>query len=1124
MTRRNDPPSSPAKGRTATTGLGRLTLCGASAGTGKTYSICELIAEKVARDGLDPARLIATTFTIKAAAELKGRIAARLLEDELDPARAERLELAPIGTVHSVAYQLLTRYALHLGLSPRLSVADEVASERLLRLALQRLERDPWDRLSEVAERLGQDDLDMTLLALIQEKRISAIDDTTFREQMGENAEQFVAILLAGGSPQPAGDTPALRRAQAIAEQALDRLAVLVCGTKKTQDARKRLREISGGASVSWRDVVRLGRIEAAKRSGANQHLHAAREFGSGARTFVELHADIRQYMSLLTEQTIALERTYLAYKTERGLLDFTDLEVEFLRLLRGDLAEELAADFDLVVVDEFQDTNPLQLAIFTRLRQLTPESYWVGDEKQSIFGFRGTDARLMHEVWLRSDPDERRVLETNYRSRPGLVDFVNRVFVPIFGEDAKLSPHRDPAMSGLAGIGRWILSAGSNEEEANAIALGIARLHRDDGTPLADIAALVRTNEQGKQLGAALTRLGLPCVIELPGLLLTRECTVAVAGLRLVADRRDSLAAATLLHLLVEPSSSETPSWFAERLREVRADEAAAGEARARWGASGDTTASSHMAFRRTRSTDSAARTIPWSGHPSLAAIDELGRRSATLTPSETLSAVIGALEVPQRAAQWSTPAMRCGHLDALLKHARNYEQEALDSGRPATLTGLIGYFERLVEEDKDLRYPPVGLDAVTVATYHLSKGLEWPTVVLTGLDHQRAPDLFRPSTSGGDPAASDPLRGRRIHYWPWPFGRSSHGQLTPGSQLENDCRTTPEGEATMVAEREESVRLLYVGFTRARDRLILAHRQGKHAWLDELPSLSGTLGRNLALGTHEIEGVSTTIRIELFGAESADSYSPGPGTAVPPSDEERVHWLNPRCVPEGEQSTRLAYVSPSGQRAADPRGTRFDIVDLPGIAPSLASARIPAGDESRFGNAVHAYLASLPSLRRLDSSRRETVARRCLVAHACEHLLEPTALAAAGDRFMAWLNDRSPTAVCFPETYVTAPHASEARVVGKEDPTARWGLPQTWGTIDLLVVHAGGENVGTAEVIDHKTGAPGRSGLHVYAAQYTGQLDAYREVLHAAGIEAKPWLHLPLGEGVLIGVRRVD
>ncbi|MFC1761513.1 UvrD-helicase domain-containing protein, partial [Planctomycetota bacterium] len=111
-----------------------LELVRAGAGSGKTTDLCRTVAQAVA-DGLDPARILATTFTKKAAAELKGRILIQLLTAPAERRtdvhqQADRLEFAAIGTVHSVAHQLLSRYAIEMGLSPRLEVIAEGAGER----------------------------------------------------------------------------------------------------------------------------------------------------------------------------------------------------------------------------------------------------------------------------------------------------------------------------------------------------------------------------------------------------------------------------------------------------------------------------------------------------------------------------------------------------------------------------------------------------------------------------------------------------------------------------------------------------------------------------------------------------------------------------------------------------------------------------------------------------------------------------------------------------------------------------------------------------------------------------------------------------------------------------------
>ena len=123
----------------------------------------------------------------------------------------------------------------------------------------------------------------------------------------------------------------------------------------------------------------------------------------------------------------------YADYKRKTGLIDFTDQETMLLDLLESneDIRAELAQRLHTLFVDEFQDTSPLQLALFLRLGGLAKRAVWVGDPKQAIYGFRGTDPALMDAV-LRSLGDKRvpaNILSTSRRSRPDLVHLVNAHF-----------------------------------------------------------------------------------------------------------------------------------------------------------------------------------------------------------------------------------------------------------------------------------------------------------------------------------------------------------------------------------------------------------------------------------------------------------------------------------------------------------------------------------------------------------------------------------------------------------------------------------------------------------------------------------------------------------------------
>ena len=213
----------------------------------------------------------------------------------------------------------------------------------------------------------------------------------------------------------------------------------------------------------------------------------------------------------------------------ERGLVDFTDLEILLLHLLeRSDLSDSVRADFDLILVDEFQDTNPLQLAIFQRLRNLAPRSRWVGDPKQAIYGFRDTDPDLVNDVWKNATSASRTELPDNYRSQAGLVQLVGKLFELVLGGEAVQRPKR-PSIT--RGIERWICDTKNQTDDGIALSCGIAKLY-SEGVRLGDIAVLERTNSQLKAIARSLDDLRIPYLLESAGLLATREGALALAAL----------------------------------------------------------------------------------------------------------------------------------------------------------------------------------------------------------------------------------------------------------------------------------------------------------------------------------------------------------------------------------------------------------------------------------------------------------------------------------------------------------------------------------------------------------------------------------------------------------------
>ncbi len=648
-----------------------------------------------------------------------------------------------------------------------------------------------------------------------------------------------------------------------------------------------------------------------------------------------------------------------------------------------------------------------------------------------------------------------RKELPKNYRSQKGLVQLTGRLFEPIFGSEAVQEPAN---ASNPKGIERWLFATKNQADDAVSLGCGIAAL-RAEGIRYGDIAVLERTNRQLETLAKSLDDLGIPYLLESPGLLSTREGALVLGGLRLVADRSDSIAAAQILHILSDPEQ-ETPDWLSERLTAIRGFHAA----------------------NETDPDASRPPAYPWQDDSRLAAIERIERNIAS--PSVIMQQVIEALNLPSLLSVWGDAARRSSHLDSLLLHAAEYEETAIEAGLSATLTGLILHLEWLASERNDVRYPPLGHDAVALITYHSAKGLEWPVVVLSGLNSERDPDMWSPVVSGGDPTHDDPLAGRILRFWLWPFGYSDgqYGGLLSGTGLETDALQSPEGQSRTQQEQDENLRLLYVGVTRAKNKLVFAHRTNKYAWLSRLPNVDRILDCSQGEGEHALDDIETTLLIRQFNASMADAYR-----QVTPGSET---WLSAQARPVSMASIDR-YHRPSESPATTPPA-EFCVENLPGTSYFPSGAR--EEHYADIGNAVHAYLAALPSMATLPQEKKEAIGARCIAAFSVGGFVAPSDLVAAGDRFVAWVGSKYPGAMWHTETNLTSP---------RED-GGQWT-----GTVDLfLQLPAGG-----LVVIDHKSTPIRREHCAAKAATFSGQLRSYQEILNTMGENViATWIHFPL------------
>jgi ATP-dependent exoDNAse (exonuclease V) beta subunit len=1060
---------------------GRVDLVIASAGTGKTTRLAQELVDRVT-EGTSPENVVATTFTNAAADELIEKGRERLLTPD-QPVAALRLLLGRVGTVNSVFGSLLAEMALAAGRSPVAQVIPDSAQKALFRVAADDAIGSHADQMNGLARRFAHEtsntDWRDAVRAIVNAARVNGIPPTALASCAAESWRTLRAALP---SPAPSGEAldGALRDA---VRNALERIGN-GDGTNVTSKAVAGLQEaersLDGFQPAQWPLWCRLAKLNAGTAS--DLFMHPVREAAAQHPRHPRLHADLKAYIDGVFGCAAEAFEAFQNFKMARGLVDFADQEVEALKLLqRTDIAQRLAGELELLLVDEFQDTSPIQLALFLSLVRLVSRALWVGDPKQAIYGFRGSDPALVQAV-AASLPSATggatETLKVTYRSRPAIVALTNDAFGAAFpplgiDHDQVIVEGKRPDAPGQgAALGVWRLSARNQDEEARAVAIGVRDLLEEAASwpvvvprganeirPLqgCDIVVLCRTNEGAGRIAEALEAVGLKVALGRAGLFSRAECVLAVASLRYAVDPSDTIALAEIAHVLADDADS--PAWLAETV-------AAAA------------TAVDDMAARE------AARAALVNAAPASTSLASLRNRLPSLTPREALDAAIAALDVPVRVYQWGSPAARFANLEALRGLAAEYEDECRRERLPATPGGLVAW----LADRPDAEEPPSpDPEAVQVSTVHRAKGLEWPMVILAEMDKEPRPRLFdqpvaMPAEGEFDPF--NPLSGRWLRFWPWPYGES-FGRRPTNVHLDTSILATPMGRIAVTQASAEEARLLYVATTRARDYLIFAPRLKttkagdmlEAAWLDGLHDAAGspalslpTTGTTIRAGGRDHSCAVRDISVvENLGHAERELTGPvlPQGTA-------------PDFPPARLYASALQGASPVTPLVA-PLGPRLPLVSDTDITAT--------------GEALHSlFAADRPAATR---SERLALASAILTRWRIAGLLAEDALLAA-DRLWGYIEARWPDATVRREVPVFH-HLGQQRRVGR---------------VDLVVEHSHG-----LAVLDHKA-FPGESEhWPARCGEYLPQLRAYAGALAAATGKHVTFigLHLPVAGAIL-------
>ncbi|GAA0535862.1 ATP-dependent DNA helicase [Halorubrum ejinorense] len=728
-------------------------LVDAGPGTGKTFAITRRYGAIVDRDGVEPEDVLLATFTRSAATEMKERI--------VDHSAYGLRELAdaPIRTFHSHCHELLGEHGYaaptHLGIDERITGSTEIVDDDLIEAERFREffgafrddhpeHADFYRVLSEPGELLG-------LIEELAAKGVFPTTDGWYRDgeaHLDGDFEAFEELFDAANRPRNDG------RKQSPLREDLSRF-----GRDKayTPNAPSKS-ELRGGRGTKRLDDGVARMVFDEEREGLKSFVHDV---------YVE----------------------YLRFALGRNYLNFSFLQLFAFVLLCEDRRAREAAQFEYVMVDEFQDTSEIQFKLALLLSG-TDNFCVVGDWKQSIYSFQYADVRniLAFEERLERftadlDREADRVsfdavdptrieLRENYRSTESVIDLSERAIVTpaSSGETADATLEDVVELSSNAAFDNTVVEGVTHEDEHEAVLSTVQdvvgndgyAVEGDDGEPrppeYGDVAVFTRTRDYGRELLDVAAEYDFPMAYD-GGIELFRTdpAKLLLAWLRIAesdADRgwavvleRAGYAFDEVDHALETDSYPDEPAAFRDELRELESVGALARRVFDRYGFAGDTA-------------------------------------------------------------------------DVLLDTV-----QSVHDSTTATRGELIRHIERGIETGHtvDAR-AAAGDDAVTVQTIHAAKGLEYPIVVLANMNEGRFPPRSRGSSviEYRDPVG---LRQRKRYS---EDGAYPHVYDSWRHDVRRRC--LPQGY-------DEERRLLYVAVTRAESHVLFAAGEDPNAFLDGLP-----------------------------------------------------------------------------------------------------------------------------------------------------------------------------------------------------------------------------------------------------------------------------------------------
>jgi len=894
----------------------------AGAGTGKTAVLVERFARAVCDEGVDVDSILVITYTKRAAGELRARIRAELRERGR-PDLARELDSAWISTIHGFCNRLLKTYPFEAGLDPRFRELDEsqaaVLSSEAFDGALASFCADGDDERVQLLTTYGARGLRRMITGIYETLRSAGRELVLELGEQPALAERLEELRRAARCLADDASATDLQRASASA------LLEALAGEPRPDDLLDLKAHRASGERAATYEEARL----AAERAALD-------ELAMRDRDLVQQLLD-------------AFAASYASAKRRESALDFEDLQLVARDLLRDhpEIRDREALRFRAIMVDEFQDTNRLQCDLVDLLSDAPGERdlFFVGDEFQSIYGFRHADVQVFRE--RREAEGGGRALVRNYRSRPEVLAAVNHLFRGDFGDDfqplAASGEFPDPVFgqpvellvtdkSSYADSGtHW------RRAEARHIARRVRELIASGAATAGEIVLLFAAGTDAEWYEQELRRQGIPTYRATGrGYFGQQQVVDLLAYLQLLQNRYDDRS---LVSVLASPFVGVSNDALFLLRRAAGRRPLFTGLERSLPDGIGERDERLLLAFKQR--------------------YGRLSEASARLSLERLCEQILVEHDYDLAVlAQWDG-RRRYANIRKLARLARAYEEL-----RGRDIEGFLRFMrdqEAIGAKQLEAVAEEEGADAVRLLTIHSAKGLEFKVVVVADAGRDRpapAPDELL--------ALSDGRFGFRIVDPVTSERRGAFGY--------DEVRQAREAE-----DRAERLRLYYVAMTRAIDRLIVSGAVDPESTADASTPLGWVLGRLDAVKELETAGsdpielarddARILIRVDRYAAEpepvavpaleagQLELFAGNGGGALPPPAP-RLPELAEIPAPPLHTLRSLSYTSLSLFELCSYRYYAERVV---GMRAADAGGRVPGQTglaATEIGDAVHRLL----------------------------------------------------------------------------------------------------------------------------------------------------------------------